>query len=181
MRYVAICYVLVMILCTWSACAYGDTGRSYIFTDEKSLPRDYCVADPVFPVKPAILTADSVRWEDAGDGAKRKVFFNDRLTMVLLQIDRPVKPDEAIACHYHAHDQVTYVLEGKVRVKVGGEVREIGPGGCYIVPSNVHHGIVTATPRVVIMDVFTPTREDFRPKDGGSSAEKQGVPGGSKR
>jgi len=33
-----------------------------------------------------------------------------------------------------------------------------------VVPSNVHHGIVTLTPKVVIMDVFTPAREDFRPK-----------------
>ncbi|MHC9542827.1 MAG: cupin domain-containing protein [Vulcanimicrobiota bacterium] len=171
MRFVVVVALLAMVLCSWSVFACAETGRSYIFTDDRSLPRDYHTADPVVPVKPAILAEDSTEWEDVGDGARRKVFFNDRLTMVLLQIDRSVKPDEALVCHYHAHDQTTYVLEGKLNVKVGDEVREIGPGGCYIVPSNVHHGIVTMTPRVVIMDVFTPTREDFRPKDVKSSGE----------
>jgi len=166
MRYLLLCVLVSMALCLCGSGISAETGHQYIFTDDRNLPRDYNVADPILPVKPAVLSSDSVKWEDAGDGAKRKVFFNDRLTMVLLQIDRPVKAGEAVVCHYHAHDQTTYVLEGKVKVKVGDDVREIGPGGCYIVPSNVHHGIVTVTPRVVIMDVFTPTREDFRPKSG---------------
>lgn len=159
MRFFVVC--ALMVLCSWTVCV----------CDDRSLPRDYRSVDPVVPVKPAVFDADSTRWEDVGDGAKRKVFFNDRLTMVLLQIDRPVKPDEAMVCHYHVHDQITYVLEGKLKVKVGSEVREIGPGGCYIVPSNVHHGVVTMTRRVVIMDVFTPTREDFRLKDVNSKGE----------
>jgi quercetin dioxygenase-like cupin family protein len=45
---------------------------------------------------------------------------------------------------------------------VGGKAREIGPGGVFIAPSNVRHGIELLTDKVVLLDVFTPTREDFR-------------------
>jgi len=140
----------------------AEAPRTYVFTGETGPPRDYRAPDPLVPVDPAILPADAP-WAPAGEGMKRKVFFNDRLTMVLLRIDRPVKAAEAVTCHYHVHDQATYVMEGKLRVKVGGSTREIGRGGCYIVPSNVPHGIVPLTRRVTILDVFTPTREDFRP------------------
>ena len=158
--------VLIAVLFPLNAMAGdGDKAPSEIFTDERVLPRDYKSNLPVITVDPSVLEAGDREWESIGDGAKRKVFFNDRLTMVLLQIDRPIKPDEKMTCHYHSHDQITYVVEGRLKVQVGEEKKEIGPGGCYVVPSNVHHGIVTLTPKVFIIDVFTPTREDFRPKD----------------
>jgi quercetin dioxygenase-like cupin family protein len=138
----------------------------YIFTDNRSLPRDYALPEPIIAVEPGIFSEDSAKWEPAGEGAERKVFFNDRLTMVLLRIDRPVKPREEISCHYHVNDQVTYVLEGRLRVRVGEKTREIGAGGCYVVPSNVHHGIVTLSRKVTILDTFTPARGDFRPREG---------------
>lgn len=161
----AIFAFMIMLFPLGAQAGNGDKAPSEIYTDERVLPRDYESNLPVITVDPAILGAGDREWESIGDGAKRKVFFNDRLTMVLLKIDRPVKPDEKMTCHYHSHDQITYVVEGRLKVQVGEEKKEIGPGGCYVVPSNVHHGIVTLTPKVFIIDVFTPTREDFRPKD----------------
>ena len=92
---------------------------------------------------------------------RRKVWFNDRLTLVLLEFTRiPGKPPAAQ--HYHAHDQMSYVIEGRLRALLDGKTREIGPGGVFIAPSNVRHGIELVSEKVVLLDVFTPTREDFR-------------------
>ena len=165
MRQLPVFLLLMILLAASQACADEHRPqKSYIHTDHRAHERDYRQIDSIIPADPEIFGSDSVKWESAGNGTERKVFFNDRLTMVLLRIDRPIIPGEQIACHYHIHDQITYVLEGKIKVKVGSTTREIGPGGCYVVPSNVHHGIITLTSKVCIMDVFTPTREDFRPK-----------------
>lgn len=162
-RHASLVFLLALIMISQAYARQQEEQKSYIHTDSRALERDYRQIDPITPVNPGIFSSDSVKWEPAGNGTERKVFFSDRLTMVLLRIDRPVIAGEQLSCHYHIHDQITYVLEGRIRVKVGSATREIGPGGCYVVPSNVHHGIVTLTPKVCIMDVFTPAREDFRP------------------
>jgi quercetin dioxygenase-like cupin family protein len=112
-------------------------------------------------VEPAILGGDEKPWQVVRPGLRRKAWFNDRLTMVLLEFTRQPgeKPD---AQHYHANDQMSYVVEGRIRALVGGKAKEIGPGGVFIAPSNVRHGIELVTDKVILLDVFTPTREDFR-------------------
>lgn len=43
--------------------------------------------------------------------------------------------------HSHAHEQIVTVLEGKVRVSVGDEVAEAGPGSVVRFPPNVPHNV----------------------------------------
>jgi quercetin dioxygenase-like cupin family protein len=132
------------------------------YSEELKTERDYSVTAPVIPVDPAILSASDIPWEDLGNGARRKVVFNDRLTFVILEINRPAEKDGEIALHSHPHDQISYVLEGKVRVKIGTEEKVIETGGMYIVPSNVPHGIQVLSDKLILLDMFTPVREDFR-------------------
>ncbi|MBI4871719.1 MAG: hypothetical protein HY814_09130 [Candidatus Riflebacteria bacterium] len=39
----------------------------------------------------------------------------------------------------------------------------MGPGGAYVVPGNVPHGLQVLSTHLVLLDVFTPVRGDFRP------------------
>jgi quercetin dioxygenase-like cupin family protein len=60
----------------------------------------------------------------------------------------------------HSHpgiEQVCYVLEGRARVEVGGESREVGPGDCCFFPAEVRHGltVLSDTP-VKVLVVYTP-------------------------
>ncbi len=115
--------------------------------------------------QPAVLSADDVPWQQIQPGMRRKVWFNDRQTMVLFEETPPLSPaaaDATVPTHHHPQSQMTYVLEGRARVRVGTQVRDIGAGGMYIAPSNVEHGMIPLTSKLVAMDVFTPTREDFR-------------------
>lgn len=113
-------------------------------------------------VLPAIFSSNETPWEELGNGTRRKVFFNDRLTFVILEINRPVDEHAELVVHSHTHDQITYLQEGKLLVKTGDIEKEIEEGGIYIIPSNVPHGIKVLSEKVVLIDVFTPTREDFR-------------------
>ncbi|MBK5291511.1 MAG: cupin domain-containing protein [Acidobacteriia bacterium] len=134
--------------------------QSPVKTDERNLPRDYAAATPK-PVPPQIVAAEEKAWQQVQPGLRRKAWFNDRLTMVLLEFTRQPGAKPAPQ-HYHAHDQMSYVMEGRIKAMVGGKASEIGVGGVFIAPSNTRHGIEMLTDRVVLLDVFTPVREDFR-------------------
>lgn len=65
--------------------------------------------------------------------------------------------------HAHVHEQISYVLEGRLRLMVGSdgaEVYELGPGDVLVLPSNVPHA-AEALEDTRVLDVFNPPREDW--------------------
>ena len=143
----------VILIAAVGACA--PTGQSFTPT------RDYRVGRPIVPVESAVISPDEQPWQDAGNGIRRKVYFNDRLTVALIEVSagdtRPAPP-----VHRHPHDQIGYVMEGRALVTLGDRTQEIGPGGVYVVTSNMPHGLKPLTSSLVLLEAFTPTREDFR-------------------
>lgn len=141
----------------------------WLSTDHQQKPRDYRVLTPVIRVEPQLW--DQVPWQQIGPGQRRKVLHNDRITMMWLELDpAPLQPQ--VLTHYHPHDQITILVEGQARVRLGEEERVVGPGAAYVAPSNVHHGLQPLSSRVVVVECFTPTREDFR----GSPDQPQPIP-----
>lgn len=65
-----------------------------------------------------------------------------------------------VPAHSHPHDQVGYVVSGRLRMVIGDRIAECGPGDSYHAPPNVLHSGVALAPAVVI-DVFNPPREDY--------------------
>lgn len=63
--------------------------------------------------------------------------------------------------HSHAPEQITFVLEGELRLSVNGETNVLGPGAVAIVQSKAIHSGEALTPCRLI-DVFYPIREDYR-------------------
>ncbi len=59
--------------------------------------------------------------------------------------------------HSHPYEQTSVVIQGRMRLTVGDEVREIGPGDMWFVPSGVPHGgeILGYEP-VIFIDVYSP-------------------------
>ena len=62
--------------------------------------------------------------------------------------------------HKHPHEQVSYVVSGSLEYYEGGKKCVIRTGDSYFVPANVEHGVV-ALEDSVLLDIFTPQREDF--------------------
>lgn len=79
------------------------------------------------------------------------------MTMGLIEI----KAGSNLPEHSHPHEQITYILEGQLNMKIDGELVELSAGMFYIIPSNVLHGAVAVSDCKVI-DVFNPVREDYR-------------------
>jgi quercetin dioxygenase-like cupin family protein len=69
----------------------------------------------------------------------------------------------AAPIHSHPHEQIGYVVSGELDLLMEGhETQRLRAGCSYYVPPNVRHGIITHAPTVVL-DCFTPIREDFLP------------------
>ena len=70
------------------------------------------------------------------------------------------------AVHSHPHEQITIVEKGRVRFEVDGRERIATAGDVLHFPSRVRHGATMLEEEVVLIDIFSPVREDFLAQDG---------------
>jgi len=62
--------------------------------------------------------------------------------------------------HAHHNEQITYILEGKLRFTIGGETIDVGAGEVLTIPSHVPHE-AEALEDTLDVDVFHPPRQDW--------------------
>lgn len=99
--------------------------------------------------------------EDLGGGIKRQILgFNDDLMMVRVEFET----DAVGAIHSHQHSQASYVESGEFDVHIDGVVTRLGPGDSFYIHPNLEHGAVCRKAGV-LLDVFSPAREDFLRKE----------------
>ena len=63
--------------------------------------------------------------------------------------------------HHHMHEQITHILEGELKMQIGGEEFLLNGGSVYVIPSNTPHSAIAKTDCKVI-DAFSPVRDDYR-------------------
>ena len=68
------------------------------------------------------------------------------------------------APHRHMHEQITYVAKGKFIFTIEGAQYTVAQGDSLYFPSNALHGCVCLEDGVLV-DIFTPQREDFLKKE----------------
>ncbi|MDO5562042.1 MAG: cupin domain-containing protein [Synergistaceae bacterium] len=90
-------------------------------------------------------------------GFSRKILSYDENLMV---VEGTFKKGTFVASHHHPHTQASYVSSGSIRAKVGGETRTLSKGDSILMGPDEPHEIEMLEDSVVI-DVFTPMREDF--------------------
>lgn len=100
---------------------------------------------------------ENVVWTDLGGGNRRAV-LTERPELMMVAFSFPEGGVGAL--HSHPHVQASFVAEGKFEVTIDGETSVIGQGGSFIVPPGALHG-VKALERGMLVDAFTPRRDDF--------------------
>ena len=70
------------------------------------------------------------------------------------------EPGGTYELHSHTHEQASVMISGRMRLTVGDEVREIGPGDMWFAPANVEHGgEILGDKPVVFIDIYAPPAE----------------------
>lgn len=82
----------------------------------------------------------------------------DRITFAVVELD----PNSIVPEHRHENEQLGMCLIGSLEFRVEEETLQIGPGDTWTIPSDVPHEVHVGPAGAVVIDVFGPTREDWR-------------------
>ncbi len=91
------------------------------------------------------------------EGIHARRVEGERMTLAIVELD----PGAVAPEHTHPAEQHGIVLAGELRFRVGDEERLLRPGGTWRILSGVPHSAVAGPQGAVVIDVFSPRREDW--------------------
>ncbi len=110
----------------------------------------------VFP-DVAVVKSTEARVSAPEPGLTRMVgAYNDKLFLA----EHRMEKGWVGARHSHPHDQIVYVISGRLKVTCGDETFEVGAGDSFVVRGGIEHQAAALESSHVI-DVFTPCRHDY--------------------
>lgn len=89
-------------------------------------------------------------------GCRMRTPFGKNLMLSYLEMDDGAE----IPTHSHPHEQGGMLVKGTVELTIGDETRRVEAGAMFLIPSGVPHRVVAIGP-AVILDAFSPVREDY--------------------
>ncbi len=92
------------------------------------------------------------------DGVHGRVVYGEKLTLGIIELD----PDSLVPEHSHDNEQLGMCLSGSLHFRVGAETQELHAGETWSIPSNVPHEVRVGPDGAVVIDVFAPSRDDWR-------------------
>jgi quercetin dioxygenase-like cupin family protein len=101
---------------------------------------------------------DGIRPQLLAKGYVARAVHGDRLTLAVVEIESQAELPE----HEHDNEQFGMVIVGSVCFRVGDEKRTLGPGGVWRVPSDTPHTVTGGDEGAVVIDVFSPARDEWR-------------------
>lgn len=79
----------------------------------------------------------------------------------LMLVEHHMEPGWVGTLHHHPHEQLVYVVSGRLSVRCGSaEPFEVTAGGSFVVRGGVEHQAST-NEHSHVLDIFTPAREDY--------------------
>ena len=103
------------------------------------------------------LNWSTIPVEQMSEGIERQMLVGSRMMICRFRF----KPFLVTPEHDHPHEQMTIVERGRVRFFIEGTERIASPGDVLHFPSHCWHGATMMDEEVVLIDIFSPLREDF--------------------
>jgi unsaturated pyranuronate lyase len=105
------------------------------------------------------FNAADMRKETVEGNVERFIYTGANLQVV----EYHFPPGKSFPAHSHAeHEQMGYLVEGKMGFRLGDEKRDLLPGDWYHAPIGVEHQAWTYDEPSVLLDIFSPPRDDLR-------------------
>ncbi len=101
------------------------------------------------------------KWEDMPQTGmtpdiRMRLVSGEKVMSVQVTLDKGA----VITTHQHPHEQISHILSGKLEFDLDGKKKVLEAGDVAHMPPNVPHTVVVLEDSVVI-DIFSPPREDF--------------------
>jgi quercetin dioxygenase-like cupin family protein len=88
----------------------------------------------------------------------KTLVYGDRTLMVEVKFEKGA----VIPSHGHPHEQTGYLISGQLDFVIDGENIIAKPGDSWNISGDVEHS-ATAIDETVVIEVFSPVREDYVP------------------
>lgn len=90
-------------------------------------------------------------------GCRMRTPFGQNMMLSYLEME----PGAEVPMHSHPHEQGGILLSGVIELTIGEETRRVEAGSIFLIPPNTLHRAYACEGRAVILDVFSPVREDY--------------------
>jgi quercetin dioxygenase-like cupin family protein len=108
-------------------------------------------------VEPQFIRFDDVRSFVLADGVTGRPLFGELGMLNLIEFE----PGATVPLHSHPHEQLGIVLRGMQALVVDGVAHELAPMEGYVLPGGVEHSAYCGREGALVLDVFSPVREDY--------------------
>lgn len=110
-------------------------------------------------MKPTHYRWSDLPLEQLNDKLSRKLITGERMMLAHVYLEK----DCVVPKHQHENEQLTYILEGALRFRLGDDLSQevvVRAGEVLHIPSNLPHEAV-ALEDTLDVDVFSPPRQDW--------------------
>jgi quercetin dioxygenase-like cupin family protein len=90
-------------------------------------------------------------------GCRLRTPYGKNIMLSYLEMDSGA----VVPLHQHPHEQAGMLLKGRIELTIGEETRVVEAGSLFIIPPNTLHRAVAVDGPAVVLDVFSPVREDY--------------------
>lgn len=108
-------------------------------------------------IQPAFFTISDLPAFSPVDGISMQALMGEKMMANWVWLE----PNTEMPEHDHPHEQIGVVLEGALELTMDGDGRNVTPGMAYIVPGGVRHKGVAGPDGCLVLDVFSPPREEY--------------------
>jgi len=108
-------------------------------------------------IQPQHTDWTSIPVEQLDTGIQRQMIVGENVMICRLRL----APNVVTPAHDHPHEQMTLVERGRVLFTIGEEQRIAKEGDVLHFPSGTWHGATMLDEEVILVDIFSPIREDF--------------------
>lgn len=105
----------------------------------------------------AFINLEELQAIEPVPGCRMRAPFGENLMLSYLEMDDGAE----IPLHKHPHEQGGMLISGRMQLTIGEETRVCEPGEMYLIPGDVLHRAVAVDGPAVVLDVFSPIREDY--------------------
>jgi quercetin dioxygenase-like cupin family protein len=103
------------------------------------------------------IDIESIEPQEVVPGCRLRTPYGKHLMLSYLEMDAGAE----IPLHDHPHEQAGMLLKGKLLLTIGDETRTVLPGAMFLIPPHVPHRAVAIDGPALVLDVFSPIREDY--------------------
>ncbi len=103
------------------------------------------------------INLDEYQRVEVAPGCRLRTPYGQHLMLSYLEMDAGAE----VPLHQHPHEQAGILLQGQLELTIGEETRLVQPGAMFLIAPNTPHRAVAIDGPVVVLDVFSPIREDY--------------------